>query len=326
MDIARDSLAEGASAFAAHGELGRLEYTGSYRPTDRHALVYGLDLLDERVTSDTRDRRKQNGVYFEYQGQLANSVFVTAGARRDDSDGFGGHTSSRVSAAIVRDLSAGRALKYRASYGTGFRAPSLFESAYDRGPFSYPPAAGLTLRPEQSRGYDLGIDYDTGKGLHVEATLFVQRITDEVFFDLDTFSGYLQSAGTSESRGLELGASLPLTERLDLLGNLTLNDAEDTENLQRLRRPKRFGNVGVQYAAADKLHLLVNLRFARDAIDVGGIALPDYEVLDASLVYSLSKSVEVFGRIENAADAAYIEAVGFNTAGRAGYAGVRVRF
>ncbi len=326
MDIARDSLAEGTSAFAAHGQLGRFEYTGSYRPADEHMLVYGLDLQDERVTTDAHDQRNQSGYYLEYQGRLGRSVFVTAGVRRDDNDAFGSHTSGRVSLAVVRDLAGGHTLKYRASYGTGFRAPSLFEAAYNRGPFSYPPAAGVVLGPEDSRGYDLGLDYDTRNGLHFEATLFEQRITDEIFFDLDTFSGYLQSAGRSASRGLELAATKRLGQRFELLTNLTVNDTEDTANQQRLRRPKRFGNFGLQYAAGDKLRFLVNARFARDAIDVGGIALPDYTVLDASLAYPVSKTLELFGRIENAADAKYVEAIGFNTAGRTGYAGVRVRF
>jgi len=326
IDVARDSFAAGSSEFAAHGQLSRFEYTGSYRPTDDHTLVYGVDLQDERVTTDGRDQRNQSGYYLEYQGRLGKSVFVTAGARRDDNDSFGSHTSGRVSLAVVRDLAGGHVLKYRASYGTGFRAPSLFEAAYDRGPFSYPPAAGTVLGPEGSDGYDLGVDYDTRSGLHLEATLFDQRITDEIFFDLDTFSGYLQSVGRSRSRGLELAARKRLGPRFELLANLTANDTEDTANQQRLRRPKRFGNLGVQYAAGDKLRVLINARFARDAIDVGGIELPDYTVLDASLAYPVSKTLEVFGRIENATDAKYVEAIGFNASGRMGYAGVRVRF
>ena len=326
IDIARDSFAAGASEFAARGQLGRFEYTGSYRPADKQTLVYGLDLQDERVTTDAHAQRNQSGYYLEYQGRLGKSVFITAGARRDANDDFDSHTSGRVTLAVVHDLAGGNALKYRASYGTGFRAPSLFEAAYNRGPYSYPPAAGVVLGPEDSKGYDLGLDYDTRNGLHFEATLFDQHITDEIFFDLDTFAGYLQSAGSSESRGLELAAKKRLGQRFELLANLTANDTEDTANQQRLRRPKRFGNLGVQYAAGDKLRLLVNARFARDAIDVGGMALPDYTVLDASLAYPVSKTLEVFGRIENATDAKYVEAIGFNTAGRTGYAGVRVRF
>ena len=331
IDVRHDNLSLGSSTFATHGELGRFEYTGSYRPADGQTLVYGVDLQDERVTTGEHQQRNQNGYYVEYEGEFGKGVFFTAGARLDDNDDFGSHTSGRLSVAVVRDLRGGNALKYRASYGTGFRAPSLYEIEYNRGPFSFPPAAGLALSPEQSKGYDVGMDFDAGNGLHFEATLFKQDITDEVFFDLATFSGYLQSQGESESNGLELGLTVPIGKRLAFLANLTTNDTADTTNQQRLRRPKRFGNFGIQYTSGDQLHFLVNARFARDAIDIDTLTfnpapLPDYVVLDASFSYSFSKTFDLYGRIENVADESYVEAVGFNTAGRAGYVGVRVRF
>jgi vitamin B12 transporter len=332
IDVRHDNLAQGLSSFASHGELGRVEYTGSYRPAKGQTLVYGLDLQNERVIADETQHRKQNAAYIEYEGEIGKDIFFTAGTRHDDNDDFGSHTSSRVSLAVVRSLKDGNMLKYRASYGTGFRAPSLYEIAYNRGPFSYPPASGVVLAPEESKGFDLGLDFDAKNGLHFEATVFNQKITDEVYFDLATFSGYLQSQGESESKGLELGLTVPIGRKLEFLANVTSNDTADTTNAQRLRRPKLFGNFGFQYAAADKLHLLVNARFARDAMDidptnfVDHVPLPDYTVIDASASYTLSKTFELYGRVENAFDKSYVEALGFNTAGRAGYVGIRVHF
>jgi vitamin B12 transporter len=331
IDIAHEDSSAGVRSFNSEGQLARFEYTGSYQPIDGQTLVYGIDLQDEKIEGDAADQRDQNAYYFEYEGELGKNVFLSAGARYDDNDDFGSHTSSRVSIAYLQDVGGGDSLKYRASYGTGFRAPSLYEIAYNLGPFSSPPAQGFALTPEQSKGYDLGVEYGRANGLHLEATVFDQKITDEIFFDLDTFSGYLQSRGESESRGVELGVNVPLAKRLELLANLTFNRTERTTNEQRLRRPKTFGNIGLQYNSDDKLRFLVNLRLARDAIDSGGflqpdVALPDYDVLDVSMSYSISKVLEVFARIENALDEDYIESIGFNTGGRAGYAGIRVNF
>jgi vitamin B12 transporter len=332
LDIRHDNLADGAGAFGSHGELGRVEYTGSYRPTKGQTLIYGLDLQNERVVAEQSQQRDQNAAYFEYEGELADGVFLTAGTRHDNNDDFGAHTSSRVSLAVARRLRGGNAVKYRASYGTGFRAPSLYEIAYNRGPSAYAPAAGLALSPEQSKGFDLGFELDAMTGLHFEITVFDQNIDDEVYFDLATFSGYLQSPGESTSRGIELGLAVPIGKRLQFLANVTSNDTADTTNAQRLRRPKLFGNLGLRYDAADALRVIVNARFARDAVDIDPVTfvdhvpLPDYAVVDASVSYALSKALELYGRVENAFDENYIEALGFNTAGRAAYLGIRVHF
>src|SRR5690606_36590224 len=133
------------------------------------------------------------------------------------------HTSSRVSGAYVQDLAGGHSLKYRASVGTGFRAPSLYEVGYNARA-TLPPAAGFLLREEKSRGYDVGVEYDSPAGLHFEMTYFDQQIEDEIFFDLVGFSGYLQSPGKSASTGVELALLVPVGEQWQLTGNWTRND------------------------------------------------------------------------------------------------------
>lgn len=323
--IARENFADGADAFGTRGELDRLEYTGSFKAAPTTTLVYGVDLQRERVTSGQPSKRDQGGYYFEYQGQLGD-LFVSAGARYDATDGFDGHTSSRLSLAYLRDLGGGRSLKYRASLGTGFRVPSLYEMAYNGGPFALPPAAGLSLAEESSRGYDLGMEYDTLDGIHAEITYFNQRIDDELFFDLVGFSGYLQSPGTSRSRGVELAARVPFGERWRLVANWTHNRATDASRMPRLRRPRDSANLGLLYGADAGLRFAANYRLSRGAIDVGEIPLDDYAVLDVSVDYSISRTVEIYARVENATDARYRELIGYNTAGRAGYAGVRLRF
>jgi vitamin B12 transporter len=326
--IVRDDFAGAAAAFATDGELGRLEYTGTFKRSEALALVYGLELQDERVVAANDVlRRDQRGYYAEYQGAFAGALFVSLGARYDDNDDFGSHTSARASAAYVQALGAGRSLKYRASVGTGFRAPSLAEIAYNSGPFAFPPAAGVALAEERSRGFDLGLEYAAASGARYEIAYFDQEIEDEIYFDLIGFSGYLQSPGTSSSQGVELAADLPLGARWRVLANFTHNDAESSSNERRLRRPKNLGNVGALYrAASSRFELLANYRVSHDSIDVGGVALDDYEVLDLSASYDVNAALEIYGRIQNATDASYQEVLGHNTAGRSIYAGARWRF
>jgi vitamin B12 transporter len=321
----RESFADGSSAFMSDGDLARFEYTGSYEPADATALVYGVDLQSELVRSGETRERNQNALYFEYQGQFAEHFYLSAGVRHDDNEDFGSHTSTRISAAFVKPL-AEASVKFRASYGTGFRAPSLFEVAYNQGPYAFPPAAGVTLSEEQSEGFDVGAEYDAAYGLHVELTYFDHEISDEVYFDLLGFSGYLQSLGVSRSDGFEFGVAAPIGERWQLLGNWTTNRARDTQNEQRLRRPRNIGNVGLIYTTQRSLSLIANYRLSRDSIDIGGVALEDYGVVDIAVSRPLGNRLELRARLENLTDEQYQEVIGYNTAGRAAYFGVRVRF
>lgn len=326
VDILRDNFTAGQSAFATEGALNRFEYTGSYRPSAATTFVYGLDFQEEGLVDAGGERsRDQKGYYLEYQGSADDVLFVSLGARYDDNDDFGTHTSARLSLAYVQDLGQGASLKYRTSVGTGFRAPSLYEIAYNDA-FAVPPAAGFPLAEEESQGYDIGVEYSVSQW-RFEITYFDQDIEDEIFFDLTDFSGYLQSPGKSTSKGVEVAAELPLGERWSLLANWTRNDAENSSNEQRLRRPKNVGNFGFWYRAADEqLSFIANYRLARDSIDIGGVALDDYGVLDLSGSYAFGGGLELFGRVENAADEQYQEIVGHNTAGRAAYLGLRLRF
>ena len=79
-------------------------------------------------------------------------------------------------------------------------------------------------------------------------------------------------------------------------------------------------------AMGQKLELIANYRLARDAIDVGGARLDDYDVVDLSASYSINARFEVYGRIENATNEDYQEVAGYNTAGRSIYGGVRLHF
>jgi len=337
VDIDRNDYTGDALSFGTKGSISRLEYTGSFEASAGTTLVYGLDSEDEEVFSSTQKLTQgQTGYYFEYQGAFGKNLFLTAGARYDDNDDFGTHLSSRVSVAYSQPLSGGSSLKYRASLGNGFRAPSLFEVSYNQRPFGVlPTAAASVLTEETSKGYDLGVEYDSANGMHFEVTYFDQKIEDAIVygFDSNTFDdGYVKDPGTSPSKGFELAAEVPIGNGWGFLGNWTNNDAKMSDGTPRVRRPKNIGNLGVQRVSANgAFRFLANYRLSKDAVDMnfstGAFTdIGDYEVLDVSFSYAFNKTFELYGRVLNATDENYREAVGYNTAGRQIYAGLRLRF
>ena len=153
IDIARDNFAKASrrSRRRASSAASSTRAPTSLRTRWRSSTV-SICRRKSSIDESGPRSRDQNGYYFEYQGAFDDALFLSLGARYDDNEDFGSHTSARVSLAYVQGLASDRSLKYRASVGTGFRAPSLFELAYNRGPFAFPPAAGFALTEETQRG------------------------------------------------------------------------------------------------------------------------------------------------------------------------------
>jgi vitamin B12 transporter len=326
-DTDREFYSEGISSFRPKGEIESAGYLGSYRHSQALQLVYGIDLETESIDDGSFDTdRDQDGYYLEYQGSFVDNIFVTAGARYDDNEDFGSHTSYRVSGAYLIPLGSGET-KLRGSYGTGFRAPSLYEISYNAGPFASPPASDTQLKEEKSSGFDLGVSWTSPQGLYLEAVYFDQTVSDEIFFDLAGFSGYLQGNGDADSSGVELVLEWPVADSISLAANYTYNDTETESNAPRAFRPQYLANLGVNWQPLNsRLVIGVNARLSRDAQGVAGESLDDYEVIDLNASFKVFAGVEVFGRIENLTDTDYEEVPTYNTSSRAGYAGVRYNF
>ncbi|MDP4789637.1 MAG: TonB-dependent receptor [Haliea sp.] len=324
----RQFFTEGLPGFGTEGDLTRVTYLGSYAATSNVQLVYGVDYERQALNDGTFDtERDQSGYYLEYQGNVENQLFFTAGARYDDNEDFGSHDSYRISAAYLVPVASAGEVKLKAAWSTGFRAPSLYEIAYNGSFFASPPASDTVLQEERSEGYDLGIGWYGNTGALLEAVYFTQEVRDEIFFDLGSFSGYLQDTGNSDSDGVELIVELPLPLRLSVQGNYTYNDTETAAGGQRVYRPRHLANLGLQWrTASEQLMLGLQLRASRDAQEFDGSPVDDYHVVGLNARYRFTPQLELYGRVENLLDRSYEEIPDFRSTERAAYAGVRYTF
>jgi vitamin B12 transporter len=319
-DSTRDSYTANQFTAKFDGSTERTGYLGSFTESDALRLVYGAELETQSADGTfLQADRDQKGYYLEYQGGFFDQLYVTAGARYDDNDDFGKHTSYRTSAAYLIAMSGGE-LKFKAAYGTGFRAPSLSEIDTNLG------AGGVELSEEDSEGYDLGVSWLGNSGLLLEMVYFDQTISDEIVFDNQVFD-YFQASGDTESTGVEFIADWPLMETLVVSGNYTYNDTETFNGDTRFYRPKHLGNLGVRWMPlVERLTLGLNIRLSHDTIDFDGTTLDDYEVVSFNASYLIGSGIEIYGRVENLLDEDYQEANTYNTSGAAGYAGLRYTF
>jgi len=319
--VDRENFASGLFSFGAEGDLNKYEYSvsGSSNNLD---FAGGVELRQEDINDLDRD---QWG-FFGEAGLVLDSGFAAGlGLRLDDNEDFGTHVTGRAHASWLTQLGGSQKLRIRASYGTGFRAPSLSEEAFNAGPFSFPPASTGELREERSRGLDLGVTLDAAQ-YNAAITYFSQRIEDAIFFDLAGFSGFLQSDGTSRSNGFTARGSYSITPELQFSADYLFNRARQEDGLRRLRRPRNSGRVSLVYAN-ERLSLGATARFVGEVVDevflVGRQSLDDYTVVDLTGSYKIANNVELFGRVTNLFSAESQDVVGFNSAGTGVFAGVR---
>lgn len=324
--IERENISDGISSYATEGQIKKAELLGNVELTSSWNLLIGGEQKTETSQPNGAEEqsREQSSGFYELQGSVSESFYVTGGARYDDNDDFGTHISTRVSAAYLMSLDS-NTLKFRASYGTGFRAPSLYEVNYNAA------NGGDNLSEEQSDGFDIGVDFYLANGTVITLNHFDQTIEDAIFYDSalgDTgWGAYGQDEGESTSKGYELDIAYSLIkERVFLDFTYTYNNAERPDGTQRFRRPKNSGGLGIRWKA-DAMNVSVDYQVSQDRVDYpGDIELEDYCTLNANLDYAVSDSLSVFARAQNMLDEEYKEASSYNTSGAAGYLGVRFTF
>ncbi len=313
------------------GERHEIEYIATLSHANGHGFTAGATYRTEDVETDSlSDTTSALAAFAEWQAEWNGRFFTTLGARFDAPEDYGNHFSLRATTAYLLRVTPGGETKLRASAGTGFRAPSAFERARNA-------SAGLPgLEEETGIGFDVGIDHGFWEDrARMSLTYFDQRIEDEIRFDNVGFTGYFQSSGTSHARGVEASFEAELTPQITLSGGYTYTDAtvnspDAEDGLPRVRRPRHLGSADLDYVGeGERLRLNVNLRGAADAED--GFRefrtdLDDYFVLGAAASYEVANGVELTLRGTNLTDRQYQEVSGFSTPGRAGFAGIRLRY
>ena len=299
------------SAFANSfiGERLKAEYLGTTDVSRSVTLAFGADWTEETSTLDGDASDASNGAVFgEVLYAMSDATDVTLGVRYDAYSDFDDQLTGRLA---IAHRGAG-ALTYKASFGNGYRAPSLYERF---GPFA--PAGGL--EPEESRSADIGIEADFDKASY-SATLFYTEIDNLIAF---SGGGYNQVPGTTTSQGVELAADWYFGAA-DVFANYTYTDAgSDTSRLSRV--PRHDVSFGVSGVLSESLTAAVDVRSVNDTVNFG-TPLDDYTVANLTLTQVLSDNREAYLRIENIFDEDYETVPGYNTPGLSVFVGLRASF
>jgi vitamin B12 transporter len=294
----------------------------SWHDSENLRLAFGTEVERLEVTASSDgftnlDAARQRTWAVFGQGSWGNGpVRLDLGLRRDDNDVYGGKTSLR--AGTVVKLGEGTLL--RASYGEAFRAPSL-------GELFFPGSANPDLKPEDSQGYELGIEQVAG-GWRFGLTGFENRLRNLIDFDLATFRDV--NIGRARSRGIE-GEAGYRRGIFDATVNATLQNTEDQDTgLELLRRPKRSANLVLSARPGpwtlSAVGRYVGERADFDPFTFGRTVNPSYTRFDLAVRWRARSWLSPYARVENLADRRYSEALGFPSPGRTVIGGLAIGF
>lgn len=320
-DIDRDNFdAPGIAvpAFFARGRTERYEYQGDFRIIDQVRIVAGAEHENSRFFDGTAASTGITSGYAQAIVTPVRQLTITGGVRRDEHRDFGGHTTFGANAALALDTGT----TLRASYGEGFKAPTLYQL------FSF--FGTPTLQPETARNYDLGVAQSfLGGRASAGVTYFHRDTNNQIDFDLLTFT-YANLART-RAEGFEVELAIKPIDALTVTGNYSYIDAQNRAaganfGKDLARRPHETVSVSADYRLRDA-SIGATVSVVGDSYDNAANTnrLDGYVLAGVRVEVPIGDTLSLYGRIDNLFDERYQVVRGYGAEGRAAYGGVRVK-
>ncbi|HUD28544.1 MAG TPA: TonB-dependent receptor [Novosphingobium sp.] len=306
--------------YETNGRTERFEGQLVFAPVEMATLQLGAET--EKQKFDDNYGSKDSTSIDSYYGNLTlrplAGLTLNGGLRYDDHEDFGHKTTFAANGAWVLGDGADAPI-LRASYGEGFKAPSLYQL--------YTNAGFRALDAETSKGWDAGIEQPFAEGTgRFTLTYFDRKTRNLIDYDLANWNYY--NVGRARAKGVELGMQVTDWEGFDVNIAATYLDATNELTGARLARRPRTN----LYASLDKaweigLKLGADLRVGGGRYDdtLNAQYVPGHKVLGLRGAFTVTDNLEVYGRVENVFDAHYEVVRSYGTAGRSAYAGVRVK-
>jgi vitamin B12 transporter len=306
--------------YETNGRTERFEGQLIFAPVEMASVQLGAET--EKQKFDDNFGSKDSTSIDSYYGNLTvrplTGLTLNGGLRYDDHEDFGHRTTFAANGAWLIG-EGNEAPILRASYGEGFKAPSLYQL--------YSNAGFRALDPETSKSWDAGVELPFAQGTGAFTVTYFDRKTKNLIdYDLTQFNYY--NVGRARAQGVELGMQVTNWEGFDVNIAATYLDTTNELTGDRLARRPRTN----LYASIDKAWEL-GLKLGAD-VRVGGGRYDDAAntqyvggnvVVGLRGAFEVTDNVEVYGRVENLFDEHYEVVRTYGTAGRSAYAGVRVK-
>jgi len=263
--------------------------------------------------------------FLQDQFQFRERLFLTAGVRLDHHDRFGADWNGSVAPVLLLHNGDTR---LHASWGTAFKAPSLYQLYAP--PSDWGTVGNEALRPERSWSVDGGVDrYFFRRTVWGSVTGFYSRFSDLIIFG----NGY-ENLNSAETSGVEVQGRWVPRPGFRLTGAYTFLHNEDRATGEALlRRARHTFSAGAEIQPVSRLRLLGEVRFrgARDDLDLSAwpairIRLDSVLHLNLMVTWRLTDMLELYGKFYNLLDDDSEEIYGYGVAGFTACGGIRAQW
>jgi vitamin B12 transporter len=203
--------------FADYAHINRagLDYQADYSARDWSRTTFGYHFEDENgfffdpVYPTFTHGLRRNHALFAQQIFTFGRASLIGGLRYEHNESFGDKAIPRIAGSYLL-LRGGQTLsgtRLRASYSTGIKAPTFFES-FGIGGFNIDP--NPNLKPEQNRAWEAGVEQSMFAGrVSASAVYFNNQFTNQIDFETINYTTF-ESKYVNINRSMDHGAELIL--------------------------------------------------------------------------------------------------------------------
>ncbi len=306
-----------------------------------NTLIFGLEFYSEYGSSfyesqslygpyesEFPEKTASNvGIYAQDQINLDDSFMTSVGARFDNHSTTGNSLTYQIAPLYILKSTG---TKLKATLGTGFKAPSLYQ-LFAPATF-YGPIGNIELQPEKTLGWDAGIEQELfGGKLLIKANYFMNHFKDLI--DYDYTKGYI-NIGRASSKGTELIVhSIPVKDMTFSASYTWCKAVDESTQEALLRRPEHKASMRIGYDGLKRTHMTISILYVGEREDnfylnyqTTRVALPEYTLFNASVSFDLFKYTEFFLRCDNILNTDYEYIKGYAAPGFSLYGGVKLDF
>ncbi len=327
------------------GERTKYEFQNDFRTAPWHTMTAGVEREKEAMKSEgistygsafgdfvinqaTDTTAHAKSVYLLNHFTPGKYFRLSTGLRQDDHDSFKPATTYRLTPMVIFPATATR---LKGSYGTAYKAPSLYER-FGRSPTNFGTQyfGNPNLQPEESRGWEAGVEQAFWGGRVDTGATYYQNRFDKLIVPifLPSFDSTSVNINEAESRGGEYYLAVRPVQSLLVRFDYTYTRTKDDVGRELLRRPKHRGRLALNYRPITAIELTLEQLYVGERQDIDRITgarltADDYTLINIGASWSWKKSWSIYARIQNLLDQQHEPASGFQGLGRGGFIGVR---